>query len=1262
MKKAVGFVWVAIIAAIGNTLFADGLTTDDYVQDGLINQWDGIENAGVGTHNAAATVWKDLKGGLDLTLCGKGAWNATGNGLNVNGCSAKGTSATTAYRTIEVVYKMSGGRILFASGNAQTRFVLFDSATAPGTMAYFDGAKSTKYIPTSLVPGAPRAIAATYNESSAVDAIYYNGAQDQNGKTHKNDWLLGDGKVMIGDRSTTATAYTWQGTVYAIRLYDRELTAEEIAANCLVDILRFFPDDYRLAQDGSLECRFRVLGADGATVKVGEVDAPFETWVKVGNTTESFNVTVTPGASCAFKKWNLDAEAVLSSATSATVTVTPYMGVTLTPSVDHDIYMWHKNAAFATASNWKVRSAATGNLADATSLEFTSGNAILRIKSDQSGAADFTSGTFQSTDVNIYGIQWYRNWGTFDLKANGSAKIMIGAYGMQTVGNVNGDRTYYVRPKVEMTADQCWGVTNVLNHYEVLGGLTGNYTLETTGNGSVKVSGGATLTTDWPRTKISGGEFQLAGKANLLANGHEIVFNGGTFAATLNLMTFDQTLADGLLSETAGSSAKNAITTSGAASRYNLVFTGTPKANPMGFGGTFTGGAGITWNPTAADKVFVISKATSDTQGKFVVQNGTLKIADGAKLTSVSLVTVDGANARLEVDDTADAAAIAGSELVVANGGKVKVADGKKLVFDSITANGASLAGGVFTKDNATWIEGDGQVVVAGNAWTAGGGSDTSVETAANWGGATVDLTGSSLTAILAADGVKATIPSDLTAAWRGISFRGNNNFELAAEEGGSVGVAAAGVITTAGAAARTYTISSPLSLLAPQFWLFDTGDTVEVTGPIAGTAENTLNKDGSGRLNLKGANTFDGALNIIKGNVYLYGSGTLGSTVGKTTVTSGAGFLYLNEADTEETIVVSKGGTYPIKSVGEGPSYIRGPIDARTGGNMSIGGESAKAPLHVCGSIWGSGNFSGYNLVVDETPLQLGDRLSGSCTITFNVSSNWIGNNIFMGASGARIICNAPYALYRGPTSEKRGDGSTCTYVSRYGMNTAGNQVLDLGGYNQELNSFCVTKPSAASTTNVVRSATPAQLEIYCTLAYGDENGYGPGRTNNWAVFEGGAGFKVKRFGSASAVTPITLASVSSTTGRLDVAVETKSGDDTLILAGGWPKASAIGVTSGKLVLKHNQCIGKKTDVYVRPTGGALSGVLQLDNAQPQKCQWLYVWDASKNDYRQLEPGLYGGPDCADPSVPAANRLAGLAGTGVLNSLGHPGLAIFIR
>ena len=50
-------------------------TTRDYVQDGLIAMWDGIENAGLGVHDPSATVWKDLSGnGYDLSCFNSYEW------------------------------------------------------------------------------------------------------------------------------------------------------------------------------------------------------------------------------------------------------------------------------------------------------------------------------------------------------------------------------------------------------------------------------------------------------------------------------------------------------------------------------------------------------------------------------------------------------------------------------------------------------------------------------------------------------------------------------------------------------------------------------------------------------------------------------------------------------------------------------------------------------------------------------------------------------------------------------------------------------------------------------------------------------------------------------------------------------------------------------------------------------------------------------------------------------------------------------------
>ena len=234
--------WMSISsAALALTLNAATYTSASYVQGGLIAQWDGIDNAGTGTHDPTSTTWKDLKGSLDMTLTDKGSWTSDGNALHVagGGAGAQGASATPAYKTIEVVYKMTdaGGRIMFSSGIA-TRFAVFDSS---GKRLYFDGAKTTKTIVCTHDPSAICFATATYDDNT-VSNLYFNGRL-RNDDIILNTWGAGDGKVAVGDRSLSKS-YPWMGEVYAIRLYDRALTDEEIALNCAIDRARFMPSDY----------------------------------------------------------------------------------------------------------------------------------------------------------------------------------------------------------------------------------------------------------------------------------------------------------------------------------------------------------------------------------------------------------------------------------------------------------------------------------------------------------------------------------------------------------------------------------------------------------------------------------------------------------------------------------------------------------------------------------------------------------------------------------------------------------------------------------------------------------------------------------------------------------------------------------------------------------------------------------------------------------------------------------------------------------
>ena len=95
-----------MVAAGAARMAEAGYTSASYAQEGLIAQWDAIDNVGAGFHDPGAKVWKDLAGNYDLTLLPKGSWGADGRSLTVYGASAVCSNSLPAYKTIEVVYKM----------------------------------------------------------------------------------------------------------------------------------------------------------------------------------------------------------------------------------------------------------------------------------------------------------------------------------------------------------------------------------------------------------------------------------------------------------------------------------------------------------------------------------------------------------------------------------------------------------------------------------------------------------------------------------------------------------------------------------------------------------------------------------------------------------------------------------------------------------------------------------------------------------------------------------------------------------------------------------------------------------------------------------------------------------------------------------------------------------------------------------------------------------------------------------------------------
>ena len=220
------------------------LTAKDYVQDGLIAMWDGIENAGWGKHDASATVWKDLVGGLDITLPSSAQIKDNHLLLEAEGASStnKLIIDTTKDYTVDVlfVYGDEGEDATYgqwqvgmlAGISFANMFFRYD--------VYWSGSRIFNtpatwnlglYAPSNCrIPGATFRI----NQSRGKFDIYYNGV------LYHQDIDTGTKKTAAQVKLVPSHVHQY---TYAMRVYSRALTTEEIAANYAIDKARFnLPD------------------------------------------------------------------------------------------------------------------------------------------------------------------------------------------------------------------------------------------------------------------------------------------------------------------------------------------------------------------------------------------------------------------------------------------------------------------------------------------------------------------------------------------------------------------------------------------------------------------------------------------------------------------------------------------------------------------------------------------------------------------------------------------------------------------------------------------------------------------------------------------------------------------------------------------------------------------------------------------------------------------------------------------------------------
>ena len=221
-------------------------TARDYVQDGLIAIWDGIENAEWGVHDQNATVWKDcVNGELMTKILGDGGLVSFGNmsvdvslGYLIPQNKIQIINAINTGRcTVECVCKSTnfgktGSRQSIANFNSSynRKLCIYTPENRRVNWTIFWGQDNYLAIEKSRTE---KGLFSIVCQSGSI-GLFYN-------SQHVGTLLetVGGAKECFFGKSIegieTSTSMSWN----SIRIYNRAITSDEIAANYAIDKARF---------------------------------------------------------------------------------------------------------------------------------------------------------------------------------------------------------------------------------------------------------------------------------------------------------------------------------------------------------------------------------------------------------------------------------------------------------------------------------------------------------------------------------------------------------------------------------------------------------------------------------------------------------------------------------------------------------------------------------------------------------------------------------------------------------------------------------------------------------------------------------------------------------------------------------------------------------------------------------------------------------------------------------------------------------------
>ncbi len=642
----------------------------------------------------------------------------------------------------------------------------------------------------------------------------------------------------------------------------------------------------------------------------------------------------------------------------------------------------------------------------------------------------------------------------------------------------------------------------------------------------------------------------------------------------------------------------------------NVIFSGTPKFNPMVFSGRFVEGAGLTWSPSDADYVFVCSNAVSDTAGKVLVTKGMVKLVAGASFTALSELNV-AAGAVFAVEPGSGADLRAESLVLDSAAAQIHLPAGVTLATTRATVSGAALSPGTYAAEagdgvrKAPWIVGAGTVtVVEGPAntatWCGGDETSTLLSQGKNWEGESApDLVTGDLLANFATGGGEARLAG--SAAFNGIALNnafGGTAFNFTAEPGGSATLNGNGVNVVAAAAATTWTLGWPIALGTDQTWVIGANNTLTLAGGLSGAS--SLSIENAGTLHLAAPSTQTGALELNGGTVRVSADNAFGPA-GRTvdyhhlaTKYVFAGNVTLDAPMYSSDLRESWDAVMTLED--NAHVTFNGNFGWKADGGITLGAGSVL--------VFKDGvRFSTEGMKGRVVPRGSGTMIVSNKTIS--ACRSWVGqaNNpvtLELCCSGNMLNDQSYWTEFRAGrlvTRVANAIKSSQTYLY------FDDATFDLSGGDQTIDLIATTAKSK------IVSDAPATLTVNSTHATGgtQSGSHGDDTRVNKAVFSGYVSFVKK-----GANHPHTFGAVSSTTGAVEVA----AGTLTFNADAAWPHATEVRVTGGTLALQNAAPFGEKT--VWRVTTGSESAV-KLDYTGVIRSEKVFV------DGKRLAGGVYG-------------------------------------